>query len=95
MALKKQFPSAVPCEAPAITLTTADGKKMNNQGAMKVTTKSREGIVTEWIFYDASVEMPILSVAGIAQEGHLGSTTTFRLKDGTSRTMRTGNASIL
>ena len=79
---KKQFPSAVPCEAPAITLTTADGKKMNNQGAMKVTTKSREGIVTERIFYDAPVEMPILSVAGIAQEGNLGSTTTFRLKDG-------------
>ena len=79
---KKQFPSAVPCEAPSITLTTADGKRMNNQGAMKVTTKSREGIVTERIFYDAPVEMPILSVAGIAQEGTLGSTTAFRLKDG-------------
>ena len=27
------------------------------------------------------VEMPIICVAGIAQEGHLGSTTAFKLKD--------------
>ena len=81
-ATRKQFPNATSCDAPLITLTTADGKKMENQGAMKILTKSKEGIVTERIFYDAPVEMPILSVAGIAREGAMGSKTAFRLQDG-------------
>ncbi len=34
--------------------------------------------MTERIFYDAPVEMPILSVAGIAREGIEGSSTKFR-----------------
>ena len=49
---------------------------MENQGAMKIPTKSKEGIVTERIFYDAPVERPILSVAGIAREG-----ATYGIKD--------------
>jgi len=37
-ATRTQFPNAIPCDAPFITLTTADGKKMENQGAMKIIT---------------------------------------------------------
>ena len=81
-ATRKQFPNATSCDAPLITVTTADGKKMDKQEAMKILTKSKEGIVTERIFCDAPVEMPILSVAGIAREGTMGSKTTFRLQDG-------------
>ena len=55
---------------------------MENQEAIKILTKSKEGIVTERILYDAPVEMPILSAAGIAREGTMGSKTTFRLQDG-------------
>ena len=60
-----------------ITLTTADSKKMDNRGAMKMITRSKEGFVTKRIFYDAPVEMLILSVAGIAREGVMGSKTSF------------------
>ena len=81
-ATRKQFPNATSCDAPLITLTTADGKKMENRGAMNILTKSTEGIVTGRIFYDAPVEMPILSVAGIAREGTMESKTAFRLQDG-------------
>ena len=55
---------------------------MTNQEAMKILTRSTEGIVTERIFYDAPVETPILSVGGIAREGAMGSKTTLRLQDG-------------
>ena len=55
---------------------------MENQGAMKLITQPKEGIVTERIFYDVLFVMTILSVAGIAQEGIMGSTTAFQLKDG-------------
>ena len=56
---------------------------MENQGAA-IITKSRDGIVTERVFYDAPLEMPIILVAGIAQEGTMGSTTALRLKDGST-----------
>ena len=79
---KKQFPGAVPTDAPEISLTTADGKLMRNQGAMKITTRSTEGVVRERTFYNAPVEMPILSVACLALEGDEGSSTTFRRIDG-------------
>ena len=49
---------------------------MERQGDMKVFTRSKEGIATERIFYDAPMEMQILSVAGIAREGIMGSKTT-------------------
>ena len=49
-ATRNQFPNAAPCDAPLITLTAADGKKMENQGAMSILTKAKEGIVTERIF---------------------------------------------
>ena len=79
---KAQFPGAVPTEAPEITLTTANGKKMKNHGAMKITTRSIEGVIREQVFYVAPVEMPILSVASLALEGVDGSDTTFRRRDG-------------
>ena len=47
-----------------------------------VITRSKEGIVTTRVFYDAPVEMPILSVSGISQEGSGGSTTAFQQRGG-------------
>ena len=41
-ATRKQFPNSTSCDVPLITLTNADGKKMKNQGAMKMLTKSKE-----------------------------------------------------
>ena len=79
---KKQFEDVEPVDAPIITLTTADGKIMPNKGAFKVTTTSQEGVIIERVFYDAPVEMPILSVAQISKEGLQGSDATFRRNDG-------------
>ena len=67
------FPDGIGVQAPEVCLTTADGKRMPNKGAMKVITNSKKGIVTERILYKALVEMPILSLAGFrkAMRGHL------------------------
>ena len=50
-------------EAPQIILTTANGAKLPNSGAVRVVAKSKEGIETSRIFDEALVEMPILAVA--------------------------------
>ena len=42
----------------------------------------QEGIVKTRIYYEAPVEMPILSIAEISQEGNQGSSTMFRQKNG-------------
>ena len=81
-ASRKHFPTATPVEAPEVILTTANGKSMPNQGAMKVVTLSKEGIERERIFYDAPVDMPILSVAELSHEGPEGSETRFRKTNG-------------
>ena len=61
------FSDAVDVNAPPVILTTANGTHMPNHGAMKVKTKSKEGIVTDRTFYKAPVEMPILAVAELAK----------------------------
>ena len=81
-ARRSQFPNAVPVEAPQVLLTTANGEPMENRGAMKVVTVSKEGVTRERVFYDAPVEMPILSVAELSLEGPEGSDTRFRKTNG-------------
>ena len=81
-ASKSQFPHAERVSAPEVQLTTAGGNLLPNQGAMKVTTTSQEGVVRERIFYDAPVDMPIISIAETSQEGTSGSNTLFRQRDG-------------
>ena len=81
-AKKGQFSAAVTSDAPAVMLTTADGSYMPNEGAIKVTTMSKEGISIDRVFYQAPVDMPILSVAELSKEGPLGSKTSFSLRDG-------------
>ena len=51
-------------------------------GAMKVVTTSQEGLVRERMFYDAPVDMPIISIAEVSHEGSAGSSTQFRRLDG-------------
>ena len=81
-ASRKQFPDAVPVNAPEVQLTTAGGKNLPNKGAMRVTTVSQEGIVRERIFYDAPVDMPIISIAEESKQGKAGSSALFRRLDG-------------
>ena len=81
-ASQQQFPDAVPVDAPDVLLTTASGDPLPNAGAMKVVTRSKEGVTRERIFYRAPVEIPILSVAEVSQEGPMGSDTLFRRTDG-------------
>ena len=45
-------------------------------------TTSQEGIVRERIFYDAPVDMPILSIVEVSREGKSGSSTMFRRLNG-------------
>ena len=77
VARKGQFAKASPVKAPPVILTTANGAKLPNSGAVQVVTKSKEGIETSRIFYEAPVEMPILAVADFTKEGPAGSTTGF------------------
>ena len=90
-AKRSQFPDAVPVDAPPVLLTTANGTPMENRGAMKVVTRSKEGIVRERVFYDAPVEMPILSVAELSLEGPDGSDTRFRKTNGFIEDNATGD----
>ena len=82
VARQGQFADATPVKAPPVILTTANGAKLPNSGAVRVATKSKEGIETSRIFYEAPVEMPILAVAELTKEGPAGSTTGFRRRDG-------------
>ena len=82
VASKSQFPNAEKVQAPEVQLTTAGGSLLPNQGAMRVVTTSQEGIVRERIFYDAPVDMPIISIAEASKEGNNGSNTLFRKTDG-------------
>ena len=82
VARKEHFPNFKPVEAPQISLTVANGQTMDNAGAGEVISYSRQGSETTRIFYEAPVEMPILSVAELAKEGEFGSEIRFRVRDG-------------
>ena len=82
VARRKHFSNFKDIDAPAISLTIANGEVMANTGAGEVTTHSRNGKATKRVFYEAPVDMPILSVAELSKEGELGSEIRFRTKDG-------------
>ena len=82
VARKGQFPNSVQVDAPRITLSAANGELMPNQGARKVMALNRDGTQTARVFYEADVEMPILAVTELTQEGDQGSEVRFRKKDG-------------
>ena len=90
VARKDHFPLSVPCDAPAISLTVANGVHMPNSGARRVVTFSKDGTRVERIFYEADVEMPILSVAELSDEGERGSEVCFRRRDGYIEDSHTG-----
>ena len=73
VARKSHFPISKHVSAPRICITTADGAQMPNRGAREVVTMNKAGVHTTRRFYDADVEMPILSVATLSQEGEDGS----------------------
>ena len=68
--------------APQITLSTANGDLLPNSGARRVTSYLRDGTPCHRVFYDADVEMPILSVAELSKEGPKGSEIRLRRRDG-------------
>ena len=86
-----QIPGSTPTTAPEINLTCADGNRMPNKGARKVMTHTREGISRERTFYDAPVDMPILSVAELSAEGDLGSEVDFKKHAGYIEDVATGD----
>ena len=79
---RDQFPNAERIQAPEVQLTTAGGDLLPNRGAMKITTVSKEGVSRERVFYDAPVDMPIISIAEVSQEGPRGSNAQLRKHDG-------------
>ena len=68
--------------APRISLTIANGETLPNRGARIATCFDQSGTEYERTFYDAPVEMPILSVTELSKEGSSGSEVRFRIKDG-------------
>ena len=82
VARKSHFPHSEPVDAPAITLSAANGELIPNIGAHRVYSRHRDGTQTSRVFYHANVDMPILSVTELTQEGESGTETRFRKRDG-------------
>ena len=82
VARKNHFPDAVPIDAPSITLSTASGGSLPNDGAHLVHTVHRDGTRIARKFYRAEVDMPILAVTEMAQEGNHGSEIRFHKNHG-------------
>ena len=78
----KKLGKSKPVRAPPITLNTANGELLPNSGARRVTSYLRDGTPCHRVFYDAEVEMPILSVAELSKEGSMGSEVRLRRRDG-------------
>ena len=82
VARKDHFPNAVPVDAPSITLSTANGEILPNAGAHMVRTMHRDGTQVSRKLYRANVDMPILAVTELAQEGNHGSEVRFHRNHG-------------
>ena len=82
VARRDHFPNFSSVKAQKISLTIANGETMENNGAGEVMSYSGDGVMSKRVFYEAPVEMPILAVTELAQEGKLGSEVRFRAKDG-------------
>ena len=82
VARRNQFPHSDAVAAPPIALTVANGDTLPNRGARKVTFKNPDGTKRTRIFYEADVDMPILSVGELSREGTNGSEVRFRKRDG-------------
>ena len=82
VARREHFKHSKPVKAPKISLTVANGEVLPNKGARAVTCYDRAGFKKTRVFYEAPVEMPILAVTELAQEGDIGSEVRFRLSDG-------------
>ena len=72
----------MPVEVPEVLLSTASDETLPASGAMRVVTVSKEGATRERCFYDGPVEIPILSVAKVFQEGPTGSDAKIRRTGG-------------
>ena len=94
VARKDQFPASRIVKAPAISLTAANGEALPNRGAIEVTTMAQNGTPVNRRFYDADVEMPILSVAELSLEGQQGSDVRFRRKDGYIEDLASGHCEL-
>ena len=62
---------------PRISLTVANGDILPNRGARTATCYDRFCSKCDRLFYDAPVEMPILSIAELSKEGSNGSEVRF------------------
>ena len=65
-----------------IKLNAANGEVNPNIGTHRVYTRHRDGTLTSRIFYHADVDMPILSITELTQEGESETEIRFRKKDG-------------
>ena len=90
VARKEHFPSSKLVSAPEISLTVANGEVLPNQEARAVECHDKYGSHRSRTFYEAPVEMPILAVTELAQEGDLGSEVRFRSDDGEIADVCTG-----
>ena len=93
VARREHLPHSKKTNAPRISLTVANGETMPNRGARSTECYDKSGTRTTRVFYEAQVEMPILSVTEITKEGTLGSEVRFRRNDGMIVDNSTGRTS--
>ena len=66
----------------SVKMATANGKELNSRGCFKIKAYSAEGNRTTQTFEDADVDMPIMAVTELSDNGALGSDIVFRKTDG-------------
>ena len=76
---KKHFPEVTTPSAPSkVKLSTATSEEVLSRGVFKVQFVTAEGNVIEQEFEDTDVDMPILSVTSLSDNGSEGSQVNFR-----------------
>ena len=80
---KQHFPNTITHLKPsAVRMATASGEELKSRGCFKLEARSAEGHRIVQTFEDADVDMPIMSVVELSENGELGSDVVFRKSDG-------------
>ena len=66
----------------SVRMATANGEELKSRGCFKLKAYSAEGNLISQTFEDADVDMPIMSVVELSENGALGTDVVFRKKDG-------------
>ena len=80
---REHFPNTqTKLEPSSVRMSTANGEELKSRGCFKIKAMSSEGNPIVQTFEDADVDMPIMAVVELAENGEEGSDLLFRKNDG-------------